>query len=78
MLTALNITVIILAQLGIPVKLTAVPLVVTTAVPMVNGCDSLAGVTDPSAGVDEKVPVVALVTLPFASTVMNGIAETLP
>jgi hypothetical protein len=61
-----------------PVKSIAVPLVEFTEVPLVNGWDSLAGVIDPSAGVDEKVPVVADVILPFASTVMNGIAVTLP
>ena len=77
-LTALNITVTRLAQLGIPVKSMAVPLVETVAVPMVNGCDSLAGVIDPSAGVDENVPLVADVILPFASTVKNGIADALP
>ena len=60
------------------VKSMAVPLVVATAVPLVNGCDSFAGVIDPSAGVDENVPVVADVILPFASTVRNGIAVTLP
>jgi hypothetical protein len=60
------------------VKSIAVPLVVVTAVAEVNGCDNLAGVIDPSAGVDENVPVVAEVILPFASTVMNGMAVTLP
>jgi hypothetical protein len=40
--------------------------------------DSFANVIDPSAGVEENVPVVAEVILPFASTVMNGIAVTLP
>jgi hypothetical protein len=74
----LNITVIRFTQLGIPVKSIAVPLVEATAVPLVNGCDSLAGVIDPSAGVDEKVPVVADVIIPFALTVKNGIAVTLP
>jgi hypothetical protein len=77
-LTPLNITVILFAQLGMPVKSIAVPLVDATAVARVNGCDNLAGVIDPSAGVDENVPVVAEVILPFASTVMNGIAVTLP
>jgi hypothetical protein len=71
-------TVILFAQLGIPVKSIAVPLVDATEVPLVSGCDNLAGVIEPSAGVDEKVPVVAEVILPFASTVMNGIAVTLP
>jgi hypothetical protein len=77
-LTPLNTTVTLFTQLGILVKSIAVPLVEATAVARVNGCDNLAGVIDPSAGVVEKVPVVADVILPFASTVMNGIAETLP
>jgi hypothetical protein len=77
-LTALNITVIRQTQLGILVKSIAVPLVVVTAVAEVNGCDNLAGVIDPSAGVVEKVPVVADVIIPFALTVKNGIAVTLP
>lgn len=76
--TLFKLTVIRLTQLGIPVKLIAVPLVVACTVPRVNGCDNLAGVIDPSAGTVENVPVVAAVTLPFASTVMNGIAVTLP
>jgi hypothetical protein len=65
-------------QLGMLVKSIAVPLVDATAVADVNGCDNLAGVIDPSAGVDENVPVVADVIIPFALTVKNGIAVTLP
>jgi hypothetical protein len=60
------------------VKSIAVPLVEFTAVSLVNGCDSFAGVIDPSAGIVENVPVVAAVIIPFALIVRNGIAETLP
>jgi hypothetical protein len=76
--TFANIISIRFTQLGMPVKSIAVPLVEFTEVPLVNGWDSLAGVIDPSAGVDEKVPVVAAVIIPFALTVRNGISETLP
>jgi hypothetical protein len=77
-LTPLNITVTLFTQLGILVKSIAVPLVDATAVPLVNGCDNLAGVIDPSAGVVENVPVVADVILPFVSIVRNGISVMLP
>ena len=62
--TPSNITVILFTQLGMPVKLTAVPLVEATAVPLVNGCDNLAGVIEPSAGVVEIVVQLGAVDAP--------------
>jgi len=63
----------------VPLKLTqAFAVLLATLSASVAEVESLAKVIDPSAGVDENVPVVADVILPYASTVMNGIAVTLP
>ena len=40
--------------------------------------ESVLKVTDPAGGVEENVPVVAEVILPFASMVKNGIADASP
>jgi len=75
-LTALSITVILFAQLGMLVKSIAVPDVLATAVPNVSGCDNFAGVIDASAIV--KLEVETVVTLPLASTESVGIIPDAP
>jgi hypothetical protein len=77
-LTLYKITEIRLGQLGMPVKSTAVPEVVAWDVPNVRGCESFAGVMEPSAGVVEMALVDTVVTRPFASSVSVTAAVLVP